>query len=52
METSAIYLSKLSKLRSGAGFTDCKLALIELPKISAIDIDDLEDFEIAKKLFE
>jgi CMP-N-acetylneuraminic acid synthetase len=52
METSAINLSKLSKLRSGAGFTDGKLALIELPKISAIDIDDLEDFEIAKKLFE
>jgi CMP-N-acetylneuraminic acid synthetase len=52
IETSAIYLSRLSKLRRGAGFTDGKLALIELPKISAIDIDDLEDFEIAKKLFE
>jgi CMP-N-acetylneuraminic acid synthetase len=52
IETSAIYLSRLSKLRSGAGFTDGKLALIELPKISGIDIDDLEDFEIAKKLFE
>ena len=50
IETSAIYLTKLSLLRRGKGFTDGKLALIPLPKIAAIDIDDLEDLEIASIL--
>lgn len=52
VETSAIYLSKLKVLREGFNFTASKIALIPLPKIASIDIDDLEDLVIARALYE
>ena len=51
VETSAIYLSKLRVLRKGFKFTESKCALIPLPKIASIDIDDLEDLMIARALY-
>jgi CMP-N,N'-diacetyllegionaminic acid synthase len=52
IETSAIYLSKLETLRSGFKFTEGKIALIQLPKVASIDIDDFEDLLIARTLYE
>ena len=52
IETSAIYLSKLETLRSGFKFTEGKIALIPLPKVASIDIDDFEDLLIARTLYE
>lgn len=52
IETSAIYLSKLETLRKGLKFTDGRIALIPLPKIASIDIDDFEDLSIARALHE
>ena len=52
IETSAIYLSKLEALRRGSKITEGKIALIPLPKIASIDIDDLEDLWIARALSE
>ncbi len=52
IETSAIYLSKLETLRRGFKFTEGKIALIPLPKVASIDIDDFEDLLIARKLYE
>ncbi len=52
IETSAIYLSKLDTLRRGLKFTEGRIALIPLPKIASIDIDNLEDLSIARALYE
>jgi CMP-N-acetylneuraminic acid synthetase len=52
IETSAIYISRLKALRAGIKFTEGKIALIPLPKIASIDIDDLEDLTIARALYE
>lgn len=52
IETSAIYLSKLESLRKGLKFTEGRVALIPLPKIASIDIDDFEDLSIARALYE
>lgn len=52
IETSAIYLSRLKVLRDGFKFTEGQIALIPLPKIASIDIDDLEDLLIARALYE
>ena len=52
IETSAIYLSKLETLRKGLKFTEGRIALIPLPKIASIDIDDFEDLSIARALHE
>lgn len=52
IETSAIYLSQLGVLREGKKFTEGQIALIPLPKIASIDIDDDEDLQIARLLFE
>jgi CMP-N-acetylneuraminic acid synthetase len=52
IETSAIYLSKLEILRKGKKFTEGNIALISLPKIASIDIDDIEDLQIARLLYE
>ena len=52
IETSAIYLSKLESLRRGLKFTEGRIALIPLPKIASIDIDDFEDLSIARALYE
>lgn len=52
IETSAIYLSKLGVLRNGKKFTEGNIALISLPKIASIDIDDFEDLQIARLLYE
>jgi CMP-N-acetylneuraminic acid synthetase len=52
IETSAIYLSKLESLRRGLKFTEGRVALIPLPKIASIDIDDFEDLAIARALYE
>lgn len=52
IETSAIYLSKLEALRRGVKFTEGRIALISLPKIASIDIDDFEDLQIARWLYE
>ncbi len=52
IETSAIYLSKLETLRRRSKFSAGKLALIPLPKIASIDIDDFEDLTIARALYE
>lgn len=52
VETSAVYLSKLQTLRNGHKFTEGTVALIPLPKIASIDIDDFDDLVIARALYE
>jgi CMP-N,N'-diacetyllegionaminic acid synthase len=52
IETSAIYLSRLGTLRRGLKFSEGKIALISLPKIASIDIDEFDDLMIARALYE
>lgn len=49
-ENGAIYLSKISTLVETQSLVGGKLKLIEIPKLASIDIDTIEDFELAEKI--
>jgi CMP-N-acetylneuraminic acid synthetase len=52
LETSAIYLSNIGELRRTKSFVSSRVALIPLDPITALDIDNMSDYELARLLLE
>jgi N-acylneuraminate cytidylyltransferase len=50
-ENGLYYISKIKTLARNKSFVNGKLGLIETDKITAIDIDDQEDLEIARLIY-